>query len=298
MDSRVLSIAGYLRSATTIVGEILGSASNALFIGEAAGFWIAWADDGLCSCEGAVRDCPFWGGVGQLLGFERKQAPQARAIHESLLAELAISWARLLRTGLSTPARISREAIDHVAALAHAMSAAADWRVVVETSKTPILLPALQQLPTVESQCLHLVRELVGVVASETHHQHSDPNLTTAPPQRVFASSVIRWAVQNYYITRIADRAGHEYLLRRYSELVAYHERDWKRLTAELRLGAPPSWEQGKVRLGQNHVVAGNPNRFAGRARTISSDDRWRTDLKPNQIRILNSCDSALSALW
>jgi hypothetical protein len=43
----------------------------------------------------------------------------------------------------------------------------------------------------------------------------------------------------------------------------------------------PPVTEEGKVTLGVNHTVTGNPDRLGQGTVLIRPDERWRTELSP-----------------
>ncbi len=57
---KVLYIAGYGRSGSTLLGNILGQIDGFFFVSEIHNIWTHIAEDRLCACGQTISRCPVW----------------------------------------------------------------------------------------------------------------------------------------------------------------------------------------------------------------------------------------------
>ena len=167
-------------------------------------------------------------------------------------------------------------------------------RVVIDSSSLPTHTMILSQTSGVDVRLVHLVRDSRGVAYSNTKRvvktvTNGEPTLL--PTHGAFSASA-RYALYNG-LTQSAARKGVDYMLLRYEDLIAEPETN---LRAVIRhAGEPPAdaalpflTEQG-VLLAENHLVDGNPVRFAKGAVPLRADEEWRTKMRPGPRRAVTA---------
>jgi hypothetical protein len=157
-------------------------------------------------------------------------------------------------------------------------------RVVVDSSKRPSLAAMLLGLDGVDPYFVHLVRD-PRAVAYSWQRQKSELGLHTP------TYSTTRWLSWSLAAEAVHRRVGDGRWLRlRYEDFVAdagAAVRAIVDLTGE-PAGTVPVQDAGRVTLGTNHAVAGNPNRFATGIITLRRDDEWKARLS-RKDRFLSS---------
>lgn len=160
---KVLYIAGYGRSGSTILDILLGNHPAMVSIGEATYLLDDWRRPGRrCACGQPYPDCPFWGALFEETTFSEALPDQVRGIEHRR---------RGLSTLLGHPARRKREPYR---AFANRM-----FQYVRQTSGKPVVVDssksardaawrciALSEVADQDVYVLHLVRSGVAAVAS------------------------------------------------------------------------------------------------------------------------------------
>jgi hypothetical protein len=165
-----------------------------------------------------------------------------------------------------------------LARLYHAVESVSGARVVVDSSKFPSHLFALLQVPDLDIQVVHIVRD-PRAVAYSWQRDKPDPDapgggrMPRLPP----AATAAYWSAWNVATERLAHTGRLPYLRLRYEDLVADPA---ARVGEVLALaGLPdvpvPLTGCGEAELGVSHQVSGNPVRFAQGAIAIRPDDEW-----------------------
>ncbi|TCJ15470.1 sulfotransferase [Rubrobacter taiwanensis] len=291
---KVLYIAGWGRSGSTILGRILGQVEGFSPVGELRYIWERGViEDRLCSCGALFSGCPVWqeilartfGSTGNV-DAERLAATAERGLRTRHL----VLWpgqrplqARLARLGeyLKTLGRLYRSVQEVTGS-----------RVIVDTSKFPSYAYLLQHTPGIELYVLHLVRDPRAVAYSwETRRKHrgegSDGFMT---PHGSVESSLV-WSEWNLAIESVWKRRRKRYMLLRYEDFVEAPQsslRDILRFagegTAELFFE-----DERRASLETSHIFSGNPDRFLSGTVTIKRDDGWKRDMKAAKQAMVTS---------
>jgi hypothetical protein len=150
---------------------------------------------------------------------------------------------------------------------------------VVDTSKLPHLAAVLAGAGEVDHYVLHVVRD-PRAVAFSWQRPKALPvanGMATMVTMRPVAS-VRNWSKASFeadllrrYVRR--DR----WLFMRYEDFVARPEATIGRVLEFVGVPAPsPFVSPDTIRLGMNHTMAGNPNRFRTGSVRIAEDDEWK----------------------
>ena len=130
---------------------------------------------------------------------------------------------------------------------------------------------------------VHLVRDSRGVAFSNQKHvvKSVTAGEPTLLPRYGALSSAVRYDLYNAANGALARRFGRAWRRLRYEDLVADPEARLRELAehAGERVDQLPFLHGRQVTLGTNHLVDGNPVRFA-RDLTLSVDDEWQRRLR------------------
>jgi len=272
---QVLYIAGWGRSGSTILDNVLGQVEGFFSTGEIRSVW----DRGLienwpCSCGAAFRDCALWRrvfteGFG---GFDGVDARRMMSIRDRFDRPWNVFFPRRFASG---------ELSEYRAALTRlygAIVSVTGARVIVDSSKTPAYCRILQDCPGLEVGVVHLLRDPRAVAFSWQRKRlwgnTEGSYMSRFGPTR---SSLI-WDGRQIATEAVGRRAPERYVRLRYEDFVAAPQAVLARILALTGGGAAPLFAgERKVALRPVHGISGNPSRFARGAVEIKADDEWLT---------------------
>lgn len=290
---RVVFVTGWMRSGTTLLGELIGACPGSLTVGELTHIWRAFDREDPCSCGAPVAECRIWGVVaGEVLarhgiGTGPNATTSYQEFHQLVFRIMTI-WRvpGLRRLRADRPERFPAD----VARLVEVMRtvfeivgrASGDARI-VETSKSPAALLTFRLLPELQIRPVHIARDPRAVALSESRSRKWDGVSDILVPRgRSVLRSAVYWSVF-VPLCHLIGRGQPGYRFLRYEQLAAHPEPTITALAAQLGLTPPTFLEPGVVQLAESHLIAGNPSRFGGKARRISVDERWRTGLSRSE---------------
>jgi sulfotransferase family protein len=282
---KVLYIAGWGRSGSTLLNQILGQVDGWFAAGELSLIW----HDELCSCGATAFDCEFW---GPLLRDVLESQPDLDpgsviALQGRWFDSNPVHLAAIAREGRRHP-RGNRHPVrryaDLLAELYGVTADAAEARVVIDSSKGAPFPYLIAKLTDIDLFVVHLVRDPRACAYS-----FAKQKLKRRDPPRYFgqmspASSSLNWLRRNAVIETLIRRVqGDRYLRVRYEDLVAQPQPTVRAICS--LLGEPnarlPFHADALVRFGSTHSIAGNrPRPYAGEIR-IELDDAWRARMDP-----------------
>jgi hypothetical protein len=282
---KVLYIAGFGRSGSTLLGNVLGSAPGFFSTGELHMLSRALARGTGCGCGRRVEDCEVWSSVVAELRRNATWPADADVVHRWQLAEArVVHTPRLLRVD-RIPS--GRPMLDRYASLLgdeyRTIARVTGAKAIVDSSKTPADAAVLRLLEDVDPYVVHLVRDPRAVASSQRRNR---PTLDAHRPdeemhRRGLAESSARWVSINRLTDRVRARIGRERsMLVRYEDFAGAPEataRAVVSLVGEDATGLPFE-DHRTVRLAPTHTVWGNRSRFLTGSVQIRSDDAWRAD--------------------
>jgi len=281
---KVLYIAGWGRSGSTILSNILGQVPGVFSIGEARYIWQGGlVQNGKCGCGRFLRECETWGPiVGDV--FERVRHLDAREI-----ADLCYQESRqlnLLRMFVSLHTRKCSPRLSQwlqvLEVFYSAVHDSSPGRVIVDSSKSPIYAAALRLIPKLDVYVIHLVRDPRPVAYSWMQRKEY---LDRHSP----AATSFFWNLWNLAIEDLGSLDRSRYFQLRYEDFVENPRRIVDNLLQFSR--APrdelPFLGDHTALLGITHNVSGNPDRFERGQIEIRADVRWLNDLSRTNRRLV-----------
>jgi hypothetical protein len=288
---QVVYVGSWGRSGSTLLDLILGQVSGFRSIGEIRYLWErGLAGRQRCGCGVPVPDCPFWAAVLEETFGDHGGADPAGmvALWRRVDGLARIPWLVAPRRppALEHDLQAFRDVLGRLYRAVRLVSGAS---VLVDSSKYASYGLLLAGVPALDLRVLHLVRDSRAVAYSWLRRKLM-PEVTTE--ERYMATkrpwrSAVYWNLENLGLHLLRGLAtGYQVL--RYDDLTA---RPHAALSAALeRVGITADLDflrGGRLHLGVNHTVAGNPIRFLRGAVPIRPDSEWRGRMAPGARRVV-----------
>ena len=165
---RVLYVAGWGRSGSTLLDRLLGQVPGVFSAGELRDIWQRGVmENRLCGCGAAFHDCEVWRKVGEVAfgGWSELDVDDAQALR--LRLDRPWSPPRVLGSRLTPELDEDVERyVGYLQRLYGAIAQVTDARLIVDSSKIPTYAMLLRRVPGMDLRALHLVRDPRGVVHS------------------------------------------------------------------------------------------------------------------------------------
>lgn len=272
---RILYIAGWGRSGTTLLGNILNEYPGFTHVGEVIGIWRHGVmANGLCGCGRPFRACDFWREVfGAAFGsFEAVDGERLNALRFARVQNRHL-LARRLAKREPQPSPVYLDALDR---LYRAMFRVARPRVLVDSSKFPSHAYLLERLGY-ELHVLHLVRDPRAVATSWKKSFRYDLGGGRSEAMQRFTplQSTVKWGLWN----QLLEGSGRRYMRVRFEDFLADPQAVTDAIVAFAGGADPrstPFVSSRRVQLGENHTAFGNPNRTAAGPIEITPAGPWK----------------------
>jgi len=279
---RVLYIAGFGRSGSTLLGAMLGKLPGTAYLGELERIWLKGViQNDHCGCRREFHDCDFWRQTfGQAFGGMSSQDGQEMlGLFRSDLRTRHLPG--MLLDGRSRKRSAGRQRLeDRLLSLYRSIRETMQARLIVDSSKSPIYGRLLNNMPGIALKAVHLVRDPRAVVHS-WQRRKLDP-LTAAERMRLRPAKAVEmwlgWNLAAEAMTRGRPRPE-AYLRLRYEDFLEDPQAALRRVLsfAGMETEQVPLLGPREVELGENHILAGSFLRFdRGRVR-LEADEEWRT---------------------
>lgn len=285
MDSDVLKliyIAGYGRSGSTILDILLGQHENVFGMGELSTMCRhVWARNEYCACGARIRECVFWAPVMS----DWLSGGVALSDHLWLQRQIEPLYSPLRRPGGGKLGRY----LAQTELLMENVAARAGTSVLLDSSKMPGRGLALSMSSSVDLRVIHLVRDGRAVAHSMTRAMAIDVaagRQKEIKPRSAYRTA-LRWRLYNSSVETLARRVGHDRFVRvRYEDLVADTPTQLQRIGR--CVGLDLSDLGRRVSAGEPmssvHQMAGSRIRMEGRL-MLEADTRWETEITATNRR-------------
>jgi Sulfotransferase family len=283
-------IAGWGRSGSTILGNILGQLDGFAHAGEVRGIWHQLPQESAtCGCGARIRECPFWREVlREAFGGVCKVDPDAVRQLRNASTKLRHLPAMYFR-GRNARADALGRFLEVSEKFYRAMWRVSGERVLIDSSKVPSYGLAIAMMRGARVRFLHLIRDPRATAYSWSREKYQ-PDGNVSLSRVSLARSSLFWTTWSAAIEAIRTKAD-GYLRVRYEDFVAEPERELRRILKFLeRPGAPlPFLNEREVFLDPQHTVAGNPDRFLVGRVTIRPDDAWKAAMTTSAKRAVTA---------
>jgi UDP-N-acetylglucosamine transferase subunit ALG13 len=299
---RVLFIAGWGRSGSTLLDRMLGQLPDVVSVGELRDIWQRGVlEDRRCGCGEPFSSCPVWTDVGRRAfgGWDEVDVAGLHRLREHLDRPWNVPLIAAARAvpGLGGAVERYVDALERVYLAIHESTGA---RVIVDSSKIPTYAMLLRRIPGIDLRIVHLVRDPRGVVYSwQKRVVREDGGRRDQMVRYGTGSASVRYVLYNGLTHAV--RAGLPYLLLRYEDLVRDPVTALGRVVRHAGLPDPAPLGflgDGSVELAANHTVDGNPMRLVTGPIPVREDDEWRRRMDPGRRLMVSAFTSPLLARY
>jgi hypothetical protein len=286
---KVVYIAGYGRSGTTLMSIALGQHPEIFGAGEIHELTRhAWSENTFCSCARPLQECDFWSAavqrwraMGQPSGLQDYVKLQKRFEH--------LLMAQMSRLGAGAGAKFESFA-GATEALFRIIAATSGKGVVADSSKLPGRAWALAQMKMLDLYVVHMVRDGRGVAWSLMKSYKRDVNagLQRDIKPKSTLRTCLRWSLVNLAAEDLRRVVGPEKYLRvRYEDFAKNPAAVMDRIGAMIGVdlqGVGADLAGGRV-LNPNHQLAGNRLRLNASIK-MDIDETWRSQMPEAKQRL------------
>jgi len=277
---KVLYIAGFGRSGSTLLGEILGEIDGFFHGGEFTYMWERnLIENRLCGCGAPFDKCEVWGSVlkrafGGMAGVDAREMVRLQNLGTRTrhIPPMFFSRGRQMLV-----ARLGKYMVG-LEKLYRAVQQSTGSRVIVDSSKVPSYGQVLGMTPGIDLYVVHLVRDARAVAYSWLRKKpQPDTDKLAHELQKNIVESSVLWDAWNASSEVLWRGSSGRYMRLRYEDFVEEPRRAVEDILGMLHEDArrlPFMGERG-VELGASHTVSGNPNRFQTGMVRLRPDDEW-----------------------
>lgn len=283
---KVLYVAGWGRSGSTILTNILGQVDGFVSVGEINFLWQhGLIENRLCGCGAPFRECEHWtvvfsGAFGGLDGVDPRRMVrfQEEGVRTRHIPLMMVPWGRRhLRSRLG-------EYLGNLERLYGAILDSTGGRVIVDSSKFPSYGYTLGMLPNVEMYVVHLIRDPRAVSYSWLKKKLQPDKEGGKGYMHRFdpVKSSLMWDAWNLSTEALWGRSPGRYMRLRYEDFVRSPRVTVERILGMVGERAPrlPFAGEHEAELGVSHTISGNPNRFETGTIELRPDDEWKRRMR------------------
>lgn len=272
---RLVFIAGWGRSGSTLIANLLGSSPDAVNLGELRYLFSRGLQGSKCGCGRPVESCEAWCEAFDEAGFNPNESDVLH-IDRCVGATAIFAQFRALLTGRTKRYRSRNH--EEVELLYQIVSARGKGRLVVDASKSIPFLINMMHDARFEIDILHLTRDPRAVAYSWSRLTASLESESVEFPQFGPLRSSLYWTIFN--IAPLLFRQV-RYRQLRYEDFVGAPSHTMRSISRDygLEFNRDVWLGDATVDLPVQHTISGNPSRFRKGPITISRDQRWQEDM-------------------
>ncbi|MEO1093446.1 MAG: sulfotransferase [Cyanobacteria bacterium J06638_28] len=284
---KVIYIAGWGRSGSTLLARILGQVQGIAHLGELRTLWTdGYKAKSRCGCGLPTRECEVWNAImqqafGGLEQVDLKAMVQLRRQSEPRSQELF--KLRFLPAQRQTFLQRSQPYREVLAKLYQAIGQVCGVDTVVDDSLHPGYGYTLAAVPGLEVYLVHLIRDVRGCTYSWTKRQKSGLG------SYELKDSSLGWNLRNLAIETLPANANIHYHRLRYEDFVSQPQQSVEEILkfAQLEPHSLPFATPSEVNLGITHSIFGNDNRASTGTVTLRLDEVWKQKMaRSDQLKV------------
>jgi hypothetical protein len=280
--NKVLYIAGWGRSGTTLIANLLGQMTGWFSAGELNAIWqFSLQEKARCGCKTAFRDCKVWREIfsNEYDGFEKINTLEMQDITYNETRSLRLPWFFISGSKCRNFPR-RKEYMTTLEKLYSGIARRTQCKVIVDSSKSPIYAGVLRQIPSIDLYVVHVVRDPRAVAFSWLTKKENDEFKESLYYRSPF-NNVLNWNSHNLAAEYFGILDKDKYLRVRYEDFVSKPEKHLLNIIdmlGETNHDIPIEGKNG-ILVKPTHTVWGNPSRFDTGSIELKADIRWKSNL-------------------
>ena len=293
---KVLYIAGFERSGSTILNRVLGQIDGFVAWGELRDIWQhGMIENRSCTCGASFDECPVWTKIVDTAFGEMdrtKIQEMVELLQKTRASVLPHYYSRFLRKPFTDYG--TQEYLDNLERLYQAIQSTTGSRTIVDSTKASWYGYALRMLPSIDLYVVHIVRDPRGVGYSLQCRKNKG-ELLSQWYNPVHAS--LSWNFKNYAVETLLNRPANRYLRIRYEEFIQNPKPVVESILALLKeeVTQLPFKDDSTVIMGTDHIFAGSPSSRSDTGLVkLNLDERWKKQMKSVDKATIKSLTSPL----
>lgn len=277
---KVLYIAGFERSGSTIVNRVLGQINGFVAWGELRDVWQhGLVENRPCTCGDFFADCPAWQHIFQeaFEGSEKIDIFEMSQLQKKARLMVLPHYLKLINDRLFKK-KLSQY-LTSLEKLYQTIQKTTGSKVIVDSTKASWYGYVLGLLPSIDLYIVHIVRNPQGVCYSLEQHKNKG-ELTSQWYSPLHAS--LSWNLKNYAVEMLLNSSGNRYLRINYENFIANPQASVKQVLELLgeKVTELPFVGQSEVKMSTDHIITGSPS---SRSQTgvvnLRLDERWKQNM-------------------
>jgi hypothetical protein len=292
---KILYIAGFERSGSTIVNRVLGQIDNFVAWGELRDIWEhGKIENRLCSCGLPYFSCPAWSNILDK-EFDNELGLSATEMLQLKRKTRAATSLKLLGSCGNSLAQIfSADYVRGLNILYTAIQKKTCCQVIVDSTKASWYGSVLSELPNVDLYTVHIVRDPRGVCYS-LQRRKEQGDLACQWYSPIHAS--LSWCFKNIGVERLLNTGPRRYLRIKHEDFISFPEDSVKEIL--MFIGESPSQlpfvRKHTVKMGIDHIITGSPSSRSGTGEVeLRNDDTWKQHLSDTDKALISKISRPL----
>jgi hypothetical protein len=285
---KILYIAGFGRSGSTILGNILNEIDGFFHVGELC--YLAQKSlihNTMCGCGVAFQECTTWNYILDKAfgGFDQINSQQLLNFYEKAPKNKEIILKLLVHQKISLDNHTENYLI-FLRKLYLAIHSITESNVIVDSSKLAWYGYLLGKMPNIQLYILHLIRDSRSTGYSWRRKKlrtDTKENKNELMERTEIITSSCQWNSANLAIKLIAKSFKKPYLQIKYEDFIQSPQETTETVLSfikEKNNYNSLTFDNAQVNLGLNHTIWGNPNRIETGPIKLSLDNEWQTNMK------------------
>lgn len=273
---KIIYIAGWGRSGSTLLARILGQLNNAVHLGELRTIWTdGFKAKSTCGCGLSTRQCDVWQSImnhafGGLEQVDLSSMVELRRKSEARTAELLqLSFDKRKANEVLQRSQHYRTVLER---LYRSIQNVCNAKMIIDDSLHPGYAYMLASLPQTEIYLIHLIRDARGCAYSWTKRQKRGLGSYS------LKNSALGWNLRNIATETLKNHPNITYHQLRYEDFIRNPKREVQAILslAGLRPDNSPFKSTSEVFLKPTHSIFGNDNRVEVGSILLKLDEIWR----------------------
>ena len=281
-SQKVLYIAGFERSGSTIINRVLGQIEGFVAWGELRDIWQhGIIENRRCTCGALFKNCPAWTKIlNEAFGGIEQVDPQKmiwllqKTRANVLPHHFKISTEKFFKSNVE-------EYLNNLESLYKAIQTTTGSKVIVDSTKASWYGYVLGMLPNIDLYVVHVVRDPQGVCYSlQQRKLKGEPECQWYNPLHASLS----WNLKNAAVEMLLNSSPKRYLRIRYENFVQNPKTAVDSILnlVQEEVTQLPFKDNSTVEMKVDHIFAGSPSsRSQTGAVKLQLDDRWKEKMKP-----------------
>lgn len=278
---KVLYIAGFERSGSTIVNRVLGQIDGFVAWGELRDIWQhGIVENRPCTCGTTFRNCSAWQKIFERAfeGAEKINTSEMDKLQKKARFFVLPHYFKLLQDSF-----LKKQIHPYLVSLENlyqAIQKTTNSKVIVDSTKASWYGYVLGLLPSIDLYIVHVIRNPKGVCYSLDQHK-SQGELTSQWYNPIQAS--ISWNLKNYAVETLLNSSEDRYLRINYEDFIANPQIAVKQILKLLDedITELPFVSPTEVKMSTDHIITGSPSSRSDIGTVkLQLDQKWKYKMK------------------